>query len=119
MIRFIFVLIIFIISSYSCNAHPVYEQESYIQDGENESFFIKKYGAPSRIVINPRYKFVGEYHVAIENTYPSTKAEFRDIPIKEIFWHFNEKLNLTCWFHYKDGEWKVIAYLFWPPGAKF
>ncbi|MGE2782689.1 hypothetical protein ACQHL9_23560, partial [Escherichia coli] len=23
------------------------------------------------------------------------------------------------WFHYKDGQWRVISYIFWPPGAKF
>ncbi|HGX7938047.1 TPA: hypothetical protein ACJIA1_003731, partial [Shigella flexneri] len=28
-------------------------------------------------------------------------------------------LNLTCWFHYKDGQWRVITYIFWPPGARF
>ncbi|HFW7381211.1 TPA: hypothetical protein ACIDN1_002364, partial [Shigella flexneri] len=22
-------------------------------------------------------------------------------------------------FHYKDGQWRVITYIFWPPGARF
>ncbi|HFO6487481.1 TPA: hypothetical protein ACHKTV_004753, partial [Escherichia coli] len=42
-----------------------------------------------------------------------------NIPIKEMFWHLRGDLNLTCFFHYKDGQWRVISYFFWQPGAKF
>lgn len=98
---------------------PVYEQRSYIKDGENETYFIKKYGSPTFSFVEPRYKFVGEFSVSIENTYRSTNPEFRNVPIKEMFWHFNDDLNLTCFFHYKDGQWVVISYAFWPPGANF
>ncbi|EDY6685984.1 hypothetical protein GQH13_004443, partial [Salmonella enterica] len=69
--------------------------------------------------INPRYKFVGEYSIGIENTYRSTNPEFRKIQIKEIFWNLNKDLNLTCFFHYKNGQWQAISYFFWPPGALF
>ncbi|MBB8614537.1 hypothetical protein PH192_10390 [Escherichia coli] len=98
---------------------PVYEQRSYIQNGESEDFFTKKYGRPAYEFVKPRYAFVGEYSVGIENTYRSINPEFRNIPIKEAFWNLNEDLNLTCFFHYKDGQWRVISYFFWPPDAKF
>ena len=88
-------------------------------DGECEDFFTKKYGRPAYEFVKPRYAVVGEYSVGIENTYRSINPEFRNIPIKEAFWNLNEDLNLTCFFHYKDGQWRVISYFFWPPDAKF
>lgn len=75
-------------------------------------FFTKKYGRPAYEFVKPRYAFVGEYSVGIENTYRSINPEFRNIPIKEAFWNLNEDLNLTCFFHYKDGQWRVISYFF-------
>lgn len=124
MIRFFLFLIctlnVFYVMAEGISQPPIYyEQDSNIQNGENDAFFIHKYGYPEHEFIKPRYKFVGVYYNGIENTYRSTKPEFRDVPIKEIFWHFNDDLNLTCWFHYKDGQWKIIAYIFWPPGAEF
>lgn len=103
-----------------CASQPsTYEQESYVQNGEGETYFIKKYGPPTYDFIRPRREFIGEYYVGIENTYRSTNPDFRNIPIKEMFWHLRDDLNLTCFFHYKDGQWRVISYFFWPPGAKF
>ncbi|HBA3814464.1 TPA: hypothetical protein J5G62_004459, partial [Escherichia coli] len=81
--------------------------------------FMKKYGPPAHEFVRPRYKFVGEYYIGLNQTYRITDPEFQDIPIKEMFWNLQGDLNLTCWFHYKDGQWRVITYIFWPPGAKF
>lgn len=96
-----------------------YEQKSNIKNGDSDVFFISKYGRPKHELIKPRYKFVGIYYNGIEDTYRSTNPKFREVLIKELFWNFNDDLNLTCWFHYKDGKWIAIAYVFWPPGAQF
>lgn len=98
---------------------PVYYEENNIKDGNNDIFFVKKYGVPEREFILSRYKFIGEFNVGLENTYRSTNPDFSQIPIKQMFWHLRDNLNLTCWFDYKDGQWKVISYIFWPPKAKF
>ncbi|EQV94454.1 hypothetical protein G893_00826 [Escherichia coli KOEGE 71 (186a)] len=98
---------------------PRYYEENDIQNGNNDAFFVEKYGPPVHEFMKPRYKFAGEYYIGLNQTYRITNPEFKDIPIKEMFWNLQEDLNLTCWFHYKDGQWRVISYIFWPPGAKF
>lgn len=96
-----------------------YYEENNIHNGESDILFIGKYGEPTHEMIKPRYEFTGEYYVGLNQTYRITNPDFKDIPIKEMFWHLRDDLNLTCWFHYKDGQWKVISYIFWPPGAVF
>ncbi|EBW6663756.1 hypothetical protein [Citrobacter farmeri] len=96
-----------------------YYEENDIKNGGSDASYIQKYGIPTRVFIRPRHEFVGEYNIGLNQTYPITSKKFENIPIKEIFWHLREDLNLTCWFHYKDGQWRVISYIFWPPGAKF
>ncbi|MCV8889726.1 hypothetical protein ODW16_11675 [Escherichia coli] len=96
-----------------------YYEENDIHDGSNDLFFMKKYGPPAHEFVRPRYKFVGEYYIDLNQTYRITDPEFQDVPIKEMFWNLQGDLNLTCWFHYKDGQWRVITYIFWPPGARF
>ncbi|VEA35633.1 Uncharacterised protein [Salmonella enterica subsp. enterica] len=54
-----------------------------------------------------------------KKTYRSTDPRYSNVPIKEMFWHLHDDLNLTCWFHYKDEQWRVFSYIFWPPGAVF
>ena len=111
--------IVAITSGESFAQPPVYEQRSYVQNGESEDFFTKKYGRPAYEFVKPRYAFVGEYSVGIENTYRSINPEFRNIPIKEAFRKLKDDLNLPCFFQYQDGQWRVISYFFWPPHAKF
>lgn len=96
-----------------------YYEENDIHNGESDLFYVGKYGPPAHEFIKPRYKFSGEYNIGLNQTYRITNPEFKNVPIKEMLWHLRGDLNLTCWFHYKDGEWKVISYIFWPPGAKF
>lgn len=96
-----------------------YNNRNEIHRGNSEGFLVEKYGNPEHQFIKPRHDFVGIYYKGIERTYPSKNPEFKNIPIKEMFWHIRNDLNLTCWFHYKDGEWVVISYSFWPPGAEF
>ncbi len=75
-----------------------YLNASGVYNGVEENVLLNNYGQPAYEFIKPRYKFVGEYYIEIENTYRSTKPEFRNIPIKEIFWHLPGDLNLTCFF---------------------
>jgi len=113
-------LIVFFVAAEEIPQTPeYYEQHSNIKNGETDTYYIRKYGVPEHNYIKPRYKFVGIYYNGIEDTYRSTNPDFREVPIKELFWNFNDDLNLTCWFHFKDGQWRVIAYVFWPPGAVF
>lgn len=97
----------------------VYLNASGMYNGVEEAVLLIKYGQPKHDFIKPRYKFVGEYYIGIESVYRSTNTRFKNIPIKELFWILNKDLNLTCWLHYKGGQWIVISYVFWPPGAKF
>lgn len=69
-----------------------------------------KYGIPAYEHIKPRHKFIGEYNVGLNQTYPITDPKLKDVLIKEVLWHLEDDLNLTCWFHYKDGQWSVISY---------
>ncbi|MCP1694016.1 hypothetical protein J2T26_003903 [Citrobacter farmeri] len=96
-----------------------YLNASGMYNGVQETVLLKKYSKPEREYIKPRYEFVGEYYVGIESVYRSTNPEFRKVPIKEMFWHLKVDLNLTCWLHYKNGQWIVISYVFWPPGTLF
>jgi hypothetical protein len=96
-----------------------YYERNNILNGEDDSFFLSKYGVPDHEFVRPRYAFVGEYYIGLEKTYRSTNPEFSNIPIKEMFWRVHDDLNLTCWFHQQDGQWKVFSYIFWPPGAIF
>ncbi|WP_318371745.1 hypothetical protein [Enterobacter sp.] len=96
-----------------------YYEENDIHDGESDIYYVKKYGVPVHEFIKPRYEFSGEYYIGLNQTYRITNPEVKDVPIKEILWQVRNDLNLTCWFHYKDGQWKVISYIFWPPGAVF
>lgn len=90
-----------------------------VQWGDDEESLVRKYGSPEHYFINPRHDFVGIYYGGIERTYPSNNPEFKDVPIKEMFWNVNKDLNLTCWLHYKNGKWIVISRVYWPPGSKF
>ncbi|EEC0297121.1 hypothetical protein YV76_004630 [Salmonella enterica subsp. enterica] len=96
-----------------------YHHRNEVRRGDSEEFLVGKYGKPEHQFIKPRRDFVGVYYEGIELTYPSRNPEFKNIPIKEMFWHLKSDLNLTCWLHYKDGQWIVISYAFWPPGAVF
>lgn len=96
-----------------------YYEQNDIKNGDNDLYFIKKYGVATYEFIAPRYKFIGEYNIGLNQTYPMTNLKFKNYPIKEMFWHVRDDLNLTCWFHQQDGQWKVISYIFWPPGAIF
>lgn len=96
-----------------------YNNRNEVKLGDSESILVGEYGNPEHQFINPRHKFVGVYYRGIERIYPSKNPEYKDIPIKEMFWHLKDDLSLTCWLHYKDGEWVVISYVFWPPGAVF
>ncbi|EPE8022479.1 hypothetical protein ACSN4Y_004803 [Salmonella enterica subsp. enterica serovar Montevideo] len=90
-----------------------------MQSGEVDASFVEKYGSPEHEFVRPRYMFVGEYYIGLEKTYRSTDPRYSNVPIKEMFWHLHDDLNLTCWFHYKDEQWRVFSYIFWPPGAVF
>ncbi|WP_371328698.1 hypothetical protein [Hafnia sp. HMSC23F03] len=118
-IVFIFLLGGLTISSMARIPEHVYLNESGMLKGVEDNILLKEYGQPEHQFIKPRYKFVGEYYIDIENTYRSTNPELKNIPIKEMFWHINSNLNLTCWFHYKDRKWTVISYIFWEPGTLF
>ncbi len=96
-----------------------YYEENNIKNGDSDTYFLQKYGIPAYEHIKPRHKFIGEYNVGLNQTYPITDPKLKDVPIKEVLWHLEDDLNLTCWFHYKDGQWSVISYFFWPPGAMF
>ncbi|EYD88007.1 hypothetical protein AC26_0277 [Escherichia coli 1-176-05_S3_C2] len=96
-----------------------YLNASGVYNGVEENVLLNNYGKPEHEFIKPRYKLVGEYYIEIENIYRSTNPEFKNIPIKEMFWHLRQDLNLTCFFHYKDGQWRVIFFFFLSPGAKF
>lgn len=96
-----------------------YYERNDIRNGDDDSFFLSKYGAPDHEFVRPRYTFVGQYYIGLEKTYRSTNPEFSKIPIKEMFWRVRDDLNLTCWFHQQDGQWNVFSYIFWPPGAIF
>jgi hypothetical protein len=97
----------------------VYLNGNGILDDAEYNTLLKRYGQPKHDLVKPRHKFVGEYYIGIENKYPSTNPEFKNIPIKEMFWNINPDLNLTCWLHHKNGKWTVITYVFWGPGAQF
>ena len=112
--KLIYAVIIFLIVGGAKNNMSDIPEHAYLNASG-----VYNYGQPAYEFIKSRYKFVGEYYIEIENTYRSTNPEFRNIPIKEMFWHLPGDLNLTCFFHYKDGQWRVISYFFWPPGAKF
>ncbi|AJQ72884.1 hypothetical protein O2Z13_002331 [Salmonella enterica] len=96
-----------------------YYEKNNIQSGEVDASFVEKYGSPEHEFVRPRYMFVGEYYIGLEKTYRSTDPRYSNVPIKEMFWHLHDDLNLTCWFHYKDEQWRVFSYIFWPPGAVF
>ena len=120
-------LILILCASVICNAHgstspPNYEyyhNRNEVHKGDSDEFLVGKYGEPERQIIRPRHVFVGVYYEGLEQIYPSRNPEFKNVPIKEMFWHLKDDLNLTCWLHYKDGQWVVILYFFWPPGAEF
>ncbi|BBN78556.1 hypothetical protein SHN22_004332 [Salmonella enterica subsp. enterica serovar Senftenberg] len=96
-----------------------YYEKNNIQNGGVDASFVEKYGRPEHEFVRPRYMFVGEYYIGLEKTYRSTDPRYSNVPIKEMFWHLHDDLNLTCWFHYKDEQWRVFSYIFWPPGAVF
>lgn len=96
-----------------------YNNRNEVHKNDSEEFLVKQYGKPDHQITKPRHYFLGVYYESIEKTYPSRISKFKNIPIKEMFWNLKGDLNLTCWLHYKDGQWVVISYVFWPPGADF
>lgn len=120
MIRKIFILI-FTLLMISVTTTGVTSDMPYndVRWGDDEKYLVNKYGSPEHEFIVPRHDLVGIYYSGIERTYPSKNPEFSQIPIKEMFWHVHDDLNLTCWLHSEDGKWVVISYVFWPPDAKF
>jgi hypothetical protein len=96
-----------------------YYEKNNIKNGSSDFYYIKKYGVATHEVIAPRYEFIGEYNIGLNETYPITNQYFKNVLIKEMFWRVRDDLNLTCWFHQQDGQWIVISYIFWPPEAIF
>jgi len=59
-----------------------------------------------------------EFRIELQNTYPLTNPENRDVQVRE--WTWEEKdCNLTLWFHQVDEGWVVFETMKWNDGTEF
>jgi hypothetical protein len=116
-ISYILFIVLISLSSSSLLADEMTSQMTNFH-GLNISEVIEKLGIPERCETFLMKQVVGEFRVELLNTYPITKRENQNVPIKELHWK-DGNYNITLWFHQVNGKWVVLNSRRWHKDIEF
>jgi hypothetical protein len=86
--------------------------------GLTEEAVIEELGQPVSSKQYTMGEAIGEFRIALQNTYPLSHPRNAQIEIKELWWNDGNYIN-TVWLHVIKGKWVVLDTLRWHKEVEF